>query len=71
MKLNENIFPNRGRVYTTIWMHYMDADKAYRTKGQWQLHKNATSYIEQILEETSHKASDIRPPTSYLNIHPN
>ena len=31
-----------------------------------QLHKNATRYIEQILEATSHKTVAVRPPTSYL-----
>ena len=30
------------------------------------MHKNAMSYIEQILEATSHKTTAVRPPTSYL-----
>ncbi len=30
------------------------------------LHENATSYIVQILEETSHKTEATRPPTAYL-----
>ena len=30
-----------------------------------QLHKNATSYIEQILVATSHKTEPVRPPASY------
>ena len=33
-------------------MHHMEAEKAHREKAWWQLHKNATSYIEQILEAT-------------------
>ena len=39
-------------------MHYMDADKLYSEKGKAygeKLHKNTTSYTEQILEATSHK----------------
>ena len=36
-------------------MHHMDAKKAYGEKSLRQLHKNATSCIEQVLEETSHK----------------
>ena len=32
-------------------MHYVDTDKTYREKAWQQLEKNATSYIEQILEE--------------------
>ena len=44
----------------------MDADKAYREKVRMQLQKNATSYIEQIIEATSHKTAAVRPPTSYI-----
>ena len=33
-------------------MHHMDADKAYSEKPRQELHKNATSYIEQILKTT-------------------
>ena len=39
-------------------MHYMDADKAYREKARLELHKNATSYIEQILEAARHDDDD-------------
>ena len=35
----------------------MDADKAYGEKVWWQLHKNAASCNEQILEATSHKVA--------------
>ena len=44
----------------------MDADKAYRESARREFHKNATSYIEQILEATSHKKAAVRPPTSHL-----
>ena len=37
-------------LQTTISMHHMDTDEAYWKKAWQQLHKNATSYIEQILE---------------------
>ena len=38
-------------------MHYMDAkEKAWR-----QLHKNAASNIEQVLEATPHKSAAVRP----------
>ena len=47
-------------------MHHMDTDLAYREKARRELHKNATSYIEQILEETFNKTAAIRPPTSHL-----
>ena len=33
-------------------MHHMDADKEYREKAWQQLYRNATSYIEQILDDT-------------------
>ena len=35
-------------------MHHMDADKVYREKARWELHKNITSYTKQILEATPH-----------------
>ena len=44
----------------------MDTDNAQREKAWWQLHKNAKSYIEQILEAKSHKTAAVRPPTSHL-----
>ena len=47
-------------------MHFMDTDKVYWEKISWELHKNATSYTEQILEATSHETAVIRPLTSDL-----
>ena len=41
-------------------MYQMDEEKAWR-----QLHKNAVSNIEQVLEATPHKAAAIRPPTTH------
>ena len=50
-----------GCVNTTVWIHYMDTDTTYREKAKQELHKNATSYIEQILETTA-----VQPLTSHL-----
>ena len=47
-------------------MHHMDADLAYKGKAGLELHKNAVSYIELILEATSHKTAAVWPPTSHL-----
>ena len=44
----------------------MDTDYAYWEKARRELHKNATNYIEQILEATSLKTAAVRSPTSYL-----
>ena len=49
-------------VNSTIWMHHMDTDE----KARQELHKNATSYIEQIQEATSHEITLVQPPTSSL-----
>ena len=38
----------------------------YGEKARGELRKNATSYILQILEPTSHKTATEWPPTSYL-----
>ena len=47
-------------------MHHMDADFMYREKARRELHKNATSYTEQILEAAYHETTAIRPPNSYF-----
>ena len=46
-----------GRVSSIIWMHHMDADKAYREKARRESRKDASSDIEQILEATSQNSS--------------
>ena len=46
-------------------MHYMDANETDGGKARRQLHKNAASNIEQIVEATPHKAAAIRPPTTH------
>ena len=47
-------------------MQHMDADYAYREKAWLLLCKNATSYIEPILDAISHKTATVRPPTPYV-----
>ena len=47
-------------------VHHMDAKKAYREKATRELLKNASSYIEQILEASSHKITAVPPSTSHL-----
>ena len=49
----------------------MDADKTYREKARQGLHKNITSYTEQIFEATPHETTAVWPPTSNLYYHPN
>ena len=44
----------------------MSGEKAWR-----QLHKNAASNIEQVLEAAPHKAAAVRPPTSHHENYPN
>ena len=47
-------------------MHCEDVrKKRYKEKARQQLHKNATSNIEQVLEATPHKAAAVRPPTTH------
>ena len=50
-------------------MHHMDADQVYEQTTWQQLHKNAASSIEQVLEAASHKT--VRTPTNHLEKHPN
>ena len=44
-------------------MHYLDVNKMAGEKDRRQLHKNAASDIEQVMEATTHKAPTIRLPT--------
>ena len=46
-------------------MHYMNANKTDGEKSWRQLHKNATSNTEQVLEAAPHKAAAVRPPTTH------
>ena len=39
-------------------------------KTKWELHKNATSYLEQILKATPHETMAVRSLTSYLKTNP-
>ena len=48
-------------------MHHIEADKTHREKKTIRgLHKNATSYIEQIMEATLHETIAVRPLTFHL-----
>ena len=51
----KQFFPSSDHVDTTVWMHYMDANQMYEEKAWQQLHKNATSNIEQVLEAAPSK----------------
>ena len=69
-KMKRSFFPSSGRIDTAIWMHYLDANKTAGEKARQQLHKDAASNIEQVLEATPHKAPTIRPSTSYHENYP-
>ena len=60
----------RNITFVLIWMHYLDANKTAGEKARRQLHKNAASNIEQVLEATPHKAPTIQPPTSHHEKYP-
>ena len=53
-----------------VSMHYVDANKTAGEIARRQLHKNAASNIEHVLEATPHKAPTIRPPTSHHENYP-
>ena len=64
-------FASSGCVHTNIWMHHLDTDYGYIEKAWCQLHIDATSYIVQILEVTSHKTAAVRQPITHLEDYPN
>ena len=51
-------------------MHYMDANKKAGEKTWRQLHKNAESNIELVLEATPHKTAVVLPPTTHREHYP-
>ena len=53
-----------------VWMHYLEANKTTGEKARRELHKNAASTIEELLEPTPHKAPTIRSPTSHHENYP-
>ena len=46
-----------GRIITAMGMHHMDAKKANGEKALRQLHRNATSCVEHVLETIPHKTA--------------
>ena len=46
-------------------MYHMHANKTYGEKSWRQLHKNAASSIEQVLEAVPYKAAHVRSPTTH------
>ena len=44
-----------GYVHSTVCRYHIDANKMLREKGRYVLDKKATSYLEQILEATTHE----------------
>ena len=59
-----------GRLHCFLGKHYLDANKTTGEKARRQLHKNAASNIEQVLEATPHEAPTIQPPTSHHENYP-
>ena len=62
--------PGSGCVDTTVWMHYLDANKTAGEEARRQLHKNVASNIEQVLVATPNKAPTIWPPASHHENYP-
>ncbi len=48
----------------------LNSDKTAGEEARRQLHKNAASNIEKVLEATPDKAPTIRPPTSHHENYP-
>ena len=52
-------------------MHYMNTNEMYGEKAWRQIHKNAVSNIEQLLESVPHKTAAVRPPITHLENYQN
>ena len=51
-------------------MQYMDSNKTAGEEARRQLHKNATSNLEQVLAATPHKTLTVQPPAFYHENYP-
>ena len=47
-------------------MHHMDFGKTYSEKARQELHKNALSCNEQIMETAARETTEVQPLTSHL-----
>ena len=52
-------FPSYGSVSTTLWLHYVDANKTHEEKARWELYRDVMCCCEQILEPKFHKTAAI------------
>ena len=52
------------------YIHLHTAKWLKKKKLRRQLHKNAASNIEQVLEATPNKAAAVRPPTTHHENYP-
>ena len=59
-----------GCVGTTIWLSHVDSKETFEEKVWWELHKNAMTCFEQILQTTNRKEAAVRKLFSYLRTHP-
>ena len=53
-----------------VWFLKTEWRNRFSNKTWWQLHKNAASNIEQVLQATPHKAAAVRPPTTNHENYP-
>ena len=63
--MKRSFFQYSGHIDTTIWVHYMDANKTAGEEARRQLHKNAACNLEEVLATIPHKTPTVRPPASY------
>ena len=62
-KIKHIFFPSNSCVDSTLWMHHMDTDWAYREKARWQLHKNDTMNKSWKQHLTKQQLYSHLPPT--------
>ena len=46
------ILPNSSCLHTTVWIHHVNVNEMHGEKTRWELHKNTSHCLEQILEVT-------------------
>ena len=64
------ILPRSTRVSTIVWLRTLSSYKAVGENAWWELLKDYTSFLEQIMEGVPKKKAGVRPLTSHLIYNP-
>ena len=51
------ILPSGSHVSTVVWLHHLEFNESPGEKARWELYKDGTCCLEQVLEAVPHKTA--------------